>query len=138
MPNVTVKNTAKSNQFVNTAGGVKTLAPGQSGEAEFSDGEFASMKRNPFLELTVDGKVVSGKESDAKAAPVAKGVVWGEGKNEVGQDLKKKPLSKKEQREADQKELDALRLEAERLGIEGASEADAETLKKAIDEKKAQ
>lgn len=95
---VTVKNLAKSNQFVNTAGGAKTLTPGSSGEAEFSDGEFESMKKNPFLELTVDGEVVSKGDvpPEGEPATAAEQVVWGEGRNEAGQEIPtEKPETKK-------------------------------------------
>lgn len=127
---VSVKNLAKSPQIVHTEKGARRLVPGDSGEAEFSDGEFASMKRNPTLELTVDGEIVSGAAEIARPLEQRAAVVWGEGKNEAGQPKK---LSKKAQ-----KELDAKREEAISLGLEIAADADMDAIQKAIDTKLAE
>jgi hypothetical protein len=92
---VSVKNMAQGRQVVHTEKGSRTLAPGDSGEAEFSEGEFESMKRNPTLELTVDGEVVSGSAAEIAKPLDERGIVWGENKNEAGQDMKPAPKSKK-------------------------------------------
>lgn len=148
MPLVTVKNLAAAAQIVHTLKRTETLPPGQDGTAEFSEGEFESMKRNPFLQLTVDGEVVSGQASEA-AKPVAeraKNPVWGEGKNEAGsplrpgQTLGAKPLSKKAQKAAEdlQRTLDEKRAEAVSLGLELADDLPVEDIQKAIDAKLAE
>lgn len=130
---VTVKNMTRSPIFVNAVDGAKTLPAGQEGTAEFSDGEFASMKRNPGLQLTVDGQVVSGGGVQAAATQSRPAPVWGEGNNEAGSPKKSNEPAKLTKKQA--RDLEMKRAEAQAAGVEITDDMDADAIQAAIDAK---